>query len=42
MIDFFEKVFADLRDNGEDYVLNKKYLKATYQQFVENAPTKEC
>ena len=42
MIDFFEKVFADLRDYGEDYVLNKKYLKATYQQFVENEPTKEC
>ena len=38
MIAFFEKVFSDLRDHGEKYVLNKKYLKATYHDLVESVP----
>ena len=29
-LSFLQKVFEDVRDYGEKYVLNKKYLKATY------------
>ena len=32
---FFTKVFTDLIDLGEKAVLNKKYLKQTYQEIVE-------
>lgn len=31
---FFTKVFSDLVEFGEKYVLNKKYLKDTYTQIV--------
>ena len=30
---FIERVFIDLRDNGEKYVLNKKYMKKTYAEI---------
>jgi len=33
---FFTRVFTDLIAFGEKKVLNKKYLKKTYQEFVEN------
>ena len=33
---FYDKVFADLKDNGLKYILNKKYMKATYTAIVEN------
>ncbi len=34
MKNFFTKVLTDLKDYGEKYVLNKKYLKATYNSLV--------
>ncbi len=34
MKSFFSKVFTDLKDYGEQYVLNKKYLKETYDDIV--------
>ncbi len=36
MMAFYDKVFADLKDNGLKYILNKKYMKATYTAIVEN------
>lgn len=30
---FIERVFRDLAEHGESYVLNKKYMKATYQEI---------
>ncbi|MBQ8320860.1 MAG: catalase [Clostridia bacterium] len=30
---FIEEVFADVKLYGEDYVLNKKYMKATYKKW---------
>lgn len=33
---FFTKVFTDLVEYGEKYVLNKKYMKDTYKNIVEN------
>lgn len=33
---FFTKVFSDLVELGEKHVLNKKYLKQTYAEIVEN------
>ena len=30
---FIERVFTDLRDKGEKAVLNKKYMKATYNEI---------
>lgn len=32
---FVETVFRDLRDYGERYVLNKKYMKNTYKNICE-------
>ncbi len=32
---FLTKVFEDLRDYGEKYVLNKKYMKKTYSLICE-------
>ena len=29
---FVETVFRDLEEHGEDYILNKKYMKATYKR----------
>ena len=34
MKNFFIKVFTDLKDFGEKKVLNKKYLKKTYDELV--------
>lgn len=36
MLQFFDKVFLDLKDYGEKYILNKKYLKKTYDEVVLN------
>ena len=33
---FFTKVFTDLVELGEKQVLNKKYMKVTYNQIVLN------
>ncbi|MBQ8380818.1 MAG: catalase [Clostridia bacterium] len=30
---FIEEVFIDIRDKGEKHVLNKKYMKSTYQRI---------
>ncbi|MCI8548235.1 MAG: catalase [Bacilli bacterium] len=32
---FMEQVFTDLKDYGEKYVFNRKYLKKTYHKIVE-------
>lgn len=34
MIAFYDKVYDDLKTYGEQYVLNKKYLKNTYHEMV--------
>lgn len=34
MKNFFTTVFTDLAQHGEKYILNKKYLKATYNTIV--------
>lgn len=36
---FIEKVFVDLKDHGEKYVLNKKYMKKTFFEIcvLENS-----
>lgn len=36
MISFFTTVFTDLAKNGGKYILNKKYLKSTYNSIVLN------
>ena len=33
---FIDRVFRDLRDNGEKFVLNKKYMKTTYNEIMKN------
>ena len=40
-MEFIEKVFIDVRDHGENYVLNKKYMKATYNNICldKNSPS---
>ena len=30
---FIETVFVDIKENGEDYVLNKKYMTETYKRI---------
>ena len=30
---FIEKVFTDIKEHGEKYVLNKKYMKKTYREI---------
>ena len=32
---FIEKAFIDVRDHGEDYVLNKEYMKRTFREICE-------
>ena len=32
-MEFIERVFIDLRDKGERFVLNKKYMKETYKEI---------
>lgn len=32
--EFFDKVLIDLMENGEKYILNKKYMKKTYAEIV--------
>ena len=34
---FIEEVFLDVRDHGEGYVLNKKYMKEKYRKICENS-----
>lgn len=34
---FFDKVFFDFAENGEKYILNKKYMKKTYNDIVTNS-----
>lgn len=34
-MEFVYTVFCDLRDHGEKYVLNKKYMKMTYSKICE-------
>ena len=31
---FIERVFRDLAEHGEKFVLNKKYMKKTYQEVT--------
>ncbi len=31
---FIERVFTDLKEHGEKYVLNKKYMKETYNEIT--------
>jgi hypothetical protein len=33
---FIEQVFIDLKEHGEKYVLNKKYMKKTYDQITHS------
>ena len=33
---FIDRVFHDLKDNGEKYVLNKKYMKKTYNEVMSD------
>ena len=33
---FYEKVFSDLEKNGEDAILNKKYMIKTYYDCIED------
>jgi len=33
---FVEKVFIDVKANGEKFVLNKKYMKKTYSEICKN------
>lgn len=35
MINFFTKVLSDLEAHGEKFILNKKYMKKTYKEIVE-------
>jgi len=36
---FIEQAFVDVRDHGEDYVLNKKYMKQSYKRIcLDEAP----
>ena len=35
---FVEKVFTDLAEHGEKYILNKKYMKKTYAEICTEAP----
>lgn len=32
---FVERVFIDVRDNGEDFVLSKKYMRKTYDEICK-------
>ncbi len=36
---FIERVFTDLSEHGEDYILNKKYMKKTYGEICLNNET---
>ena len=35
-MEFIRVVFEDIRDHGENFVLNKKYMKQTYKRICEN------
>lgn len=37
MKNFFAKVFSDLAEHGEKFVLNKKFMKQQYKQLVSDA-----
>ena len=34
-LEFIEQALTDLRDHGEKYILNKKYMKANYEKFCK-------
>ena len=36
---FIETVFIDVRDHGERYVLNKRYMKSTFKKIMESDET---
>ena len=38
---FIEKVFTDLKENGEKFVFNKRYMKKTYAEICLNAHKNE-
>ena len=35
-MEFIRVVFEDIRDHGENFVLNKKYMKQTYKRVCVN------
>ena len=39
---FLEKLFLDLEAHGEKYVLNKRYMKATYQEICLSENSEKC
>lgn len=36
-MEFIEKVFKDLSEHGEKYVLNKRYMKKTFNEITESS-----
>ncbi len=38
---FIERCFTDLKEHGEKYILNKKYMKATYKEICINKEADE-
>ena len=34
---FIERVFLDIKEHGEDFVLSKKYMKATFAEICEGS-----
>lgn len=36
---FYDKVFSDLAEHGSKYILNKKYMKQTYNKIVKQCDT---
>ena len=38
---FIETAFTDLKDHGEKYILNKKYMKSLYQRVMNSQKTEE-
>jgi len=39
---FLEKLFLDLEAHGEKYVLNNRYMKATYQEICLSENSEKC
>lgn len=37
-MDFIENALTDLRDHGEKYILNRKYMKENYKKFHSERP----
>jgi hypothetical protein len=34
--EFIERVFLDIKEHGDDYVLNKKYMKRVFSEICED------